>query len=70
MAEDKEERVAEERAKAYKNDRVLDEKLSSENPDRVGAFNRRADRKREKYSRENYYESVEGYETEKKSRED
>jgi len=51
-------------------DRDLDEKLSSESPDRAENFNRRADSKREKYSRDNYYESVEGHESEKKSREE
>jgi hypothetical protein len=69
MAEDNEERIADKYAESYRKDRRLDEKLSSENPDRVGYFNRRADRKREKYSRENYYESQYGHESEKRSQE-
>jgi hypothetical protein len=70
MVEDNEERIADKEAGAYKKDRDLDEKLSSENPDRVATFNRAADSKREKYSRENYYESTEGHESEKKTREE
>jgi hypothetical protein len=70
MVEDNEEQIADKEARAYKKDRCLDEKLSSQNPDRVGAFNRRADRRRENYSAANYYESREGQETEKKTREE
>jgi hypothetical protein len=70
MVEDSEERIADRQAGAYKKDRDLDEKLSSENPDRVENFNRRADSKREKYSRDNYYESTEGQESEKMTREE
>jgi len=70
MAEDNEERVADEYAKSFKKDRQLDEKLSSQNPDRVRAFNARADRKREKYAKENYYESTTGQETERRTGED
>ncbi len=70
MAEDNEERVADAYAESFKKGRRLDEKLSSENPDRVRAFNARADRKREKYSRENIYESRPGHETEHKTGED
>jgi hypothetical protein len=70
MVEDNEERIAERQAEAYKKDRDLDEKLSSESPDRAEKFNRRADSKREKYSRDNYYESVEGHESEKMTREE
>ena len=70
MVEDSEERIADKQAEAYKKDRNLDEKLSSENPDRVETFNRRADGKREKYSRDNYYESTEGHESEKTTREE
>lgn len=68
--DDAEERVADAYARSYKKDRQLDEKLSSENPDRVRAFNTRADRKREKYSKENYYESTTGQETERRTGED
>ena len=67
MVEDKEESVAKMRADAYRKDRKLDEKLSNENPDRVGRFNRQADRKRETYSTENYYESVSEEEKERKT---
>jgi hypothetical protein len=70
MVEDNEERIADKEAGAYKKDRSLDEKLSNENPDRVATFNRRADSKREKFSTEMYYESREGNETEKKTREE
>jgi hypothetical protein len=70
MVEDNEERIADKVAESYKKDRSLDEKLSSQNPDRVEVFNRRADSKREKYSTENYYESQEGQESEKKTREE
>jgi hypothetical protein len=70
MVEDNEERIADKEAEAYKKDRDLDEKLSSENPDRVEVFNRRADSKREKYSRDNYYESQDGHESEKMARQD
>ena len=70
MVEDNEERIAERQAEAYKKDRNLDEKLSSESPDRAENFNRRADSKREKYSRDNYYESTEGHESEKMTREE
>ena len=38
-------------------DRELNKKLSSQNPDRVEDYNRRADRRREEYSRSNYDES-------------
>jgi len=38
-------------------DRGLNKKLSSQNPDRVEDYNRRADRRREEYSRSNYDES-------------
>lgn len=70
MAEDNEDRIADERREFYRKDRKLNEEQSSENPDRVETFNRRADTKREKYSRDNYYESVEGYESEKMARDD
>jgi hypothetical protein len=70
MVEDNEERIADKQAEAYKKDRNLEEKLSSQSPDRTEMFNRRADSKREKYSRENYYESTEGHESEKKTREE
>ena len=70
MAEDNEERVADQYAESFKKDRRLDEKMSSENPDRVHAFNSRADRKRERYSKDNIYESRFGYETEHKTGQD
>ena len=54
-------------AEAYEKDRRLDSEMSSENPDRVETFNRRADRKRERYSRDNYYESQEGSESDRKA---
>lgn len=38
-------------------DRRLNKELSSQNPDRVEDYNRRADRRREEYSRDNYDES-------------
>ncbi len=66
MADDPEEKIADRRAEAYKKDRRLDEAESSENPDRVGRFNRRADRRREGYVRANYDESVTEGETERK----
>lgn len=49
-------------------DRELNRKLSSQNPDRVEDVNRSADNKRERYSRANYYESLNGEETERKTR--
>ncbi len=70
MVEDNEERIADKEAKAYKKDRALDEKLSNKNPDSVADFNRRADRRRENVSTANYYESREGGESEKKTREE
>jgi hypothetical protein len=70
MVEDNEERIADRQAEAYKKDRDLDEKQSSENPDRAETFNRRADRRREHYSADNYYESRDGQESEKKAREE
>jgi hypothetical protein len=70
MVEDNEERIADRQAEAYKKDRKLDEKLSNENPDRAAVFNRTADSKREKYSRDNYYESQDGHESEKMARQD
>ena len=70
MAEDNEERITDREARAHRKDRSLDEKLSSENPDRVATFNRRADRRRENVSSANYYESREGQESEKMTREE
>jgi hypothetical protein len=70
MVEDNEERIADKEAEAYKKDRGLDEKLSNKNPDSVADFNRRADRRREHYSADNYYESREGGESEKTTREE
>ena len=65
--DDKEESVSDRYAESFKKDRRLDEEQSSENPDRVGYFNRRADKKREKYANDNVYESRFGYETEHKA---
>jgi hypothetical protein len=48
--------------------RRLDRKLSSQNPDRTEDYNRRADAKREKYARANYYESITDDDTERKAR--
>ena len=70
MVEDNEERIADREARAHKRDRSLDEKLSSENPDKAETFNRRADRRRENFSAANYYESVNEDETERRSREE
>jgi hypothetical protein len=70
MVEDNEERIADKRAKAYNKDRKLDVKLSNKNPDSVAVFNRRADRRRAHYSADNYYESREGGESEKMTREE
>lgn len=70
MVEDNEERIADKEARAYKKDRSLDEKLSNKNPDSVADFNRRADRRRENFSTANYYESREGQESEKTTREE
>lgn len=56
MAE--EERTVEDiAANDIKRDRRLNKELSSQNPDRVEDYNRRADRRREEYSRSNYDES-------------
>lgn len=56
MAEEKRtvEDIAEE---DIRRDRRLNKDLSSQNPDRVEDYNRRADRRREEYSRDNYDES-------------
>lgn len=44
-------------AEDIRRDRRLNKDLSSQNPDRVEDYNRRADRRREEYSRDNYDES-------------
>ncbi len=70
MAKDNEERIADEQAEDFERDRDLNRKESNLNPSRVETFNRRADSRREKYSRDNYYESVDGHEKEKMARQD
>jgi hypothetical protein len=67
MTEDREEKVEDRLVEDYDRDRRLNEEQSSENPDRVATFNRRADKKRERYSRDNYQESLFGNETERKA---
>jgi hypothetical protein len=70
MAKDNEERIAEMQVDDPARDRKLNRKESNLDPSSVETFNRRADSKREKYSRDNYYESVDGHEKEKMARED
>lgn len=49
-------------------DNKLNRKESNLDPSAVETFNRRADSKREKYSRDNYYESLDGHEKEDMAR--
>lgn len=68
MVKDEEARVEDKLIEDVERDRKLNHKESNLDPSKVETFNRRADRKREKYSRDNYYGSTEGYESEKMSR--
>ena len=70
MAEDPEERVADEQAESSRRERRLNREQSSQSPDEVETYNRRADAKRENYSKANYYESRTEDETERKARQD
>lgn len=70
MVKDSEESVDDKLVESHRRDRRLDEKLSNKNPDSVADFNRRADRRRAHYSADNYYESREGGESEKTTREE
>lgn len=56
MAEQKR-RVEDVAAEDIERDRRLNKEQSSQNPDRVEDYNRRADRRREEYARANYDES-------------
>lgn len=67
MAEDREEKVEERLVEDVERNRRLNKEQSSENPDRVETFNRRADTKREDYVRDNYEESVTEGETERRT---
>ncbi|MGA9140844.1 MAG: hypothetical protein WBZ29_11505 [Methanocella sp.] len=67
MTEDREEKVEDRLVEDYDRDKRLNKEQSSENPDRVETFNRRADAKREGYVRGNFDESVTEGETERKT---
>jgi hypothetical protein len=70
MVKDSEESVDDKLVESHRRGRRLDEKLSNKNPDSVADFNRRADRRRENVSTANYYESRDGQESEKTTREE